>query len=90
MVKKAKRNKKNFNIIKCLQTLNVPVVTTTKDGSKSCEYLEDEVQNNVYTAVLKQAYLMYRLFSGTYEKAIETNNVEVLKNKFEHFFTAVS
>lgn len=33
---------------------------------------------------------MYRLFSGTYERTIETDNVEVLKNKLEHFFTAVS
>lgn len=41
-------------------------------------------------AVLKQAYLMYRLFSGTYERTIETENVEVLKNKLDHFFSAVS
>lgn len=33
---------------------------------------------------------MYRLFSGTYERTIETDNVEVLKSKLEHFFTAVS
>lgn len=48
------------------------------------------MQDNVYLAVLKQAYLMYRLFSGTCERTIETDNVEVLKNKLDHFFTAVS
>lgn len=66
------------------------MVTTTKDGVTTSEYLEEEVQDNVYAAVLKQAYLMYRLFSGTCERTIETDGVEVLKNKLEHFFTAVS
>lgn len=65
-------------------------MTQTKDGTNAMEYLEEEVQDNVYLAVLKQAYLMYRLFSGTYERTIETDSVEVLKNKLEHFFTAVS
>lgn len=69
--------------------MNVPCTNQIKDGTDYCEYHEEEIQDNVYMAVLKQGYLMYRLFSGTYESTIESGNVEVLQNKLEHFYSAV-
>lgn len=77
------------SLIHAFQTLNVPWVSQSKDGTSVSEYMDEEVQDNVYQAILKQAYLMYRLFSGTYEKTVETDDVAVLKNRLEHFYTAV-
>lgn len=73
-----------------MQTLNLPTANKSKDGLDSYEYFEDDVQDNVYEAVLKQAYLMYKLFSGPYQDTVDKTDIATLKQKLEHFFTAVS
>ena len=60
-----------------------------KDSSNQTEYLEDDVQDNVYEAVLKQAYNTYRLFWGTFEHSIENHDIGTLKTRLEHFYKAV-
>lgn len=59
----------------------------TKDNTQNVEYLEDDLQDNVYEAVLKQAYYMYRLFWGTFEGA---KDIGTLKMTLEIFYKAVS
>ena len=58
-----------------------------KDGSSSTEQLDDDLQDNVYEAVLKQAYYMYRLFWGTFQ---ESKDIGTLKMTLEIFYKAVS
>ncbi|XP_063915286.1 vacuolar fusion protein CCZ1 homolog isoform X2 [Zophobas morio] len=76
---------KNFWIV---MTLNLPIVAKGKDSSNQTEYLEDDVQDNVYEAVLKQAYNTYRLFWGTFEHSIENHDIGTLKTRLEHFYKA--
>ncbi|XP_065160589.1 LOW QUALITY PROTEIN: vacuolar fusion protein CCZ1 homolog [Atheta coriaria] len=71
-----------------IMTLNVPTIKKSKDGVDITEYLSDDVQNNVYQNVLKQAYYMYRLFNGTFERTLASSDVYTLKTKLEQFFTA--
>lgn len=60
-----------------------------KEGNDHCEYLEEELQDNVYEAVLKQSYAMFRLFNTTYESCLEISGIEGLQRKMEQFYTAV-
>lgn len=73
-----------------LQTLSVPYICKTKDGAEYCEYQGDDIQDNVYQSVLRQAYNMYILFSGTFHSVIASSDIFALKHKLEHFFTAVN
>lgn len=47
------------------------------------------MQDNVYDAVLKQLYHMYRLFWGTFASTLEKSGLDVLKTQLENFFNAV-
>ncbi|KAJ8974137.1 hypothetical protein NQ317_004503 [Molorchus minor] len=58
-----------------VMTLNLPTVLNTKEGSQTTDYSEEDVQDNVYEAVLKQAYYMYRLFYGTFKSIKDVANL---------------
>ncbi|CAG9768042.1 unnamed protein product [Ceutorhynchus assimilis] len=69
-------------------TLTLPIVTKVKENATSVEYLEEDLQDNVYEAALKQAYYMYRLFWGTFQNTLDKNDLDTLKLRMEIFFTA--
>ncbi|XP_044269860.1 vacuolar fusion protein CCZ1 homolog [Tribolium madens] len=71
-----------------VMTLTLPTEVKGKDSSNQIEYLEDDVQDNVYEAVLKQAYYTYRLFWDTFEHTVENHDVGTLKTRLENFYKA--
>ncbi|XP_076996702.1 vacuolar fusion protein CCZ1 homolog isoform X1 [Tamandua tetradactyla] len=58
----------------------------SKDGKPVVEYQEEELLDKVYSSVLQQCYSMYKLFNGTYLKAMEDGGVKLLKERLEKFF----
>ncbi|XP_025235509.1 vacuolar fusion protein CCZ1 homolog B isoform X1 [Theropithecus gelada] len=58
----------------------------SKDGKPVIEYQEEELLDKVYSSVLQQCYSMYKLFNGTFLKAMEDGGVELLKERLEKFF----
>lgn len=73
---------KDFWLVMTLK-LNRP--TKEKELSNESEDLEDDIEDSVYQALLKQAYLMYRLFWGTFRDA---KNTDALKMTLELFYRA--
>ncbi|KAK5639874.1 hypothetical protein RI129_010685 [Pyrocoelia pectoralis] len=69
-------------------TINLPYINKTKNDSTVVEYIEEDVHDTVYRAILKQAYCMYRLFSGTYSSTEQQHSITTLRSKLEHFFSA--
>ncbi|KAL1501295.1 hypothetical protein ABEB36_006642 [Hypothenemus hampei] len=67
-------------------TLTLPVVTKIKESISTIEYMEDDLQDNVYESCLKQLYYMYRLFYGTFESTLANHNLDILKTQIETFF----
>ncbi|KAG8328770.1 vacuolar fusion protein ccz1 [Homalodisca vitripennis] len=67
-----------------LQTVNVPTRTSVEGKT----YHGDEVQDSVCLAVVKQAYLMYRLFHGTFSSLLDSSGGDTtpLKQRLESFF----
>uniref|UniRef100_A0A8C9UBM7 CCZ1 homolog, vacuolar protein trafficking and biogenesis associated n=1 Tax=Scleropages formosus TaxID=113540 RepID=A0A8C9UBM7_SCLFO len=49
-------------------------------------YICAEFIDTVYGAVLQQCYSMYKLFNGTFARAMEAGGVELLTQKLEKFF----
>lgn len=43
------------------QTVSIPVTERTRDEHTVIDYHEDDVQDSVYHAVLKQAYSMFKV-----------------------------
>ncbi|CAH0547952.1 unnamed protein product [Brassicogethes aeneus] len=76
---------KDFWIV---MTLIVPTVKKNKDSTSTIEYLEDDIQDNVYSAVLQQAYLMYRLFWDTFHNAFKKDDINVFKTRLDVFYSA--
>lgn len=71
-----------------VMTVNIPFVTKVKDGTEYFEYQSDDVQDNVYLAVLKQSYQMFRLFKGSIMSILtKGGDVLHLKQKLDHFFS---
>ncbi|KAL3275984.1 hypothetical protein HHI36_020715 [Cryptolaemus montrouzieri] len=70
--------------------LNIPTVTKVKDGASTVEYLEDDIQDKVYESVLRQTYLMYRLFWNTFQHTLDKDGLDALKTRLEQFYSAVS
>jgi hypothetical protein len=66
-------------------------VTKVKDGTEYLEYQSDDVQDNVYLAVLRQSYQMFRLFKGSFTAILSSSGGDVthLKQKLDHFFSRV-
>ncbi|XP_032742561.1 vacuolar fusion protein CCZ1 homolog isoform X1 [Rattus rattus] len=58
----------------------------SKDGKAVVEYQEEELLDKVYSSVLQQCYSMYKLFNGTFLKAMEDGGVKLLKERLEKFF----
>jgi hypothetical protein len=71
--------------------VNIPFVIRVKDGAEYLEYQSDDVQDNVYLAVLQQSYKMFRLFKGSFTAILRSNGADVtqLKQKLDHFFSRV-
>ena len=72
--------------------LTVTIPTTTHgqkdaDGHSRVDYHEEDVQDSVYEAVLKQAYKMFCFFMGPFCDIMTLGNVEHLKQRLEYFFT---
>lgn len=66
--------------------MNLPSLIRFKEDGADIEKLEDDVLDNVYEAVLKQTYYMYRLFHGTFN----TKHLDILKTNLETFYSVVS
>ncbi|XP_025778927.1 vacuolar fusion protein CCZ1 homolog [Puma concolor] len=58
----------------------------SKDGKPIVEYQEEELLDKVYSSVLQQCYSMYKLFNGTFLRAMEDGGVKLLKERLEKFF----
>lgn len=69
-------------------TINLPYINKAKNESTVVEYIEEDVHDTVYRAILKQAYCMYRLFSGTYSSTEQQHSITTLRSKLEHFYSA--
>lgn len=77
----------NFHL---LQTVNVPY-SKSKNGLKETIYRGENVQDDVYFSILKQAYNMYQLFFDTFEPPRQTEHDLVhLKEKIRQFYSKVS
>ncbi|CAL8283730.1 unnamed protein product [Merluccius merluccius] len=75
----------NFWIVMIVR--NPMVEKPNKDGKPpTVEYQEEEVLDTVYGAVLRQCYSMYKLFNGTFGRAMEAGGVSLLIQKLEKFF----
>nr|CAH7752102.1 unnamed protein product [Callosobruchus chinensis] len=72
---------KNFWIV---MTLHLTNQSKSKDGLNNIERtLEDDVQDNVYEALFKQSYYVFRLFWNTFKSY---KDIDSLKVKLEKFF----
>ncbi|XP_076756382.1 vacuolar fusion protein CCZ1 [Xylocopa sonorina] len=70
--------------------VGVPYIWKEKDGNKYTEYQYEEVSSSVCQAILKQAYVMFRLFMGSFDTIInepECGSITLLKHKLEHFYS---
>lgn len=68
-------------------TVSIPCSQKTVDGKPTIEYHGDDVQDNIYLCVLKQAYQMFRLFMGTFQSILEKFGIDNLKRRISHFYT---
>ncbi|XP_071874696.1 vacuolar fusion protein CCZ1 isoform X1 [Bombus fervidus] len=70
--------------------VGVPYIWKEKDGNKYTEYQYDEVSSSVCQSILKQAYVMFRLFMGSFDTIInepDCGSITLLKHKLEHFYS---
>ncbi|TNN04069.1 hypothetical protein fugu_001098 [Takifugu bimaculatus] len=75
----------NFWIVMVVR--NPMIEKLNKDGkTQTIEYQEEEMLDTVYGAVVRQCYSMYKLFNGTFARAMEAGGVELLMQKLEKFF----
>jgi len=74
---------KDFSIV---MTIAVPCSQRSKEGQIYTEYHGDDVQDNVFQAILKQTYNMYRFFKGTFSSSL-SRDIRGLKQKLESFFS---
>ncbi|XP_038064553.1 vacuolar fusion protein CCZ1 homolog isoform X1 [Patiria miniata] len=75
---------KDFSII---MIITVPFSEKTKDGKTYHEYHEEDIQDSVYSAVLKHAYKLFKLFMGSFTSIMENNGIDQLKHRLEHFYS---
>uniref|UniRef100_T1JG93 CCZ1/INTU/HSP4 first Longin domain-containing protein n=1 Tax=Strigamia maritima TaxID=126957 RepID=T1JG93_STRMM len=69
-------------------TVNIPFTQKTKDDQVTVDYQSEDVQDNVYQAILKQTYQMFRFFMGPFELNMKTcASITHLKENLEHFFS---
>lgn len=73
-----------------VMTVSVPFSEkTTKDNQTVMEYHEEEVQDPVIQAVLRQSYRMFTFFNGSIYHVLNNSDgdVAVLQQRLEHFFS---
>ena len=72
-------------------TVNVPFELKEKDKKEFFEYFPDDVHESVYEAVLKKAYMHFRIFSNTFESNMIGDEMEEklqnLRTKLDTFYT---
>ncbi|XP_072399139.1 vacuolar fusion protein CCZ1 homolog [Diabrotica undecimpunctata] len=66
-----------------VMTLQINRPTKEKDISHDTEELEDDVDDSVYEAILKQSYYVYRLFWNTFESS---KDITSLKTSLDVFY----
>lgn len=77
---------KNFWMI---MTVTVPFSEKTKDNQTIMEYHEEDVQDPVIQAVLRQSYRMFTLFNGSMYHVLDKvgDDVSALQQRLDHFFS---
>ncbi|XP_057320493.1 vacuolar fusion protein CCZ1 homolog [Microplitis mediator] len=73
-----------------IMIIGVPYVVKNKDGIDYTEYQHDEVSSSVCQAILKQAYMRFRLFMGSFETILndpQYGSVTLLRHKLDYFYT---
>lgn len=69
-------------------------MTRTSEVMWTNEYQSEKVQENVYSAVLRQMYKMFCLFHGTFNSILgasyDEENIQFLKDRLENFYNHVS
>ena len=71
-----------------VMTVNIPYnQRILKDGKRAFEYFEEEVQDQVLQAVLKQAYSMFKLFNGPFTGILKNSGLDLLKEKLSYFYS---
>ncbi|KAL6054761.1 vacuolar fusion protein ccz1, variant 2 [Balamuthia mandrillaris] len=75
-------------------TVNNPHTTTaTKDGTTQCEYDSEEVSDSALQQTAAQAYRMFKLFNGTFERITNKGTVDDLRTSLAmfmpHFLKAI-
>ncbi|KAF7988978.1 hypothetical protein HCN44_007288 [Aphidius gifuensis] len=70
--------------------VGVPFLRKLKDGVEYVEYYNEEVSNEVCQAIVKQAYMQFRLFMGSFETILDDPNCgspTLLRHKLDYFFS---
>ncbi|XP_064603975.1 vacuolar fusion protein CCZ1 homolog [Liolophura sinensis] len=71
-----------------IMTVSIPVTEkVSKDGITYNEYHEEDVQDSVFEAVLRQSYRMFTLFNGTFTSILSRTDVNGLQQRLDHFFS---
>lgn len=72
-----------------VMTVGIPFSEKTKDGQVFLEYHEEDVQDHVMEAVIRQAYRMFTLFNGSIYYLLQkvNNDATALQQRLEHFFS---
>ncbi|XP_033735365.1 vacuolar fusion protein CCZ1 homolog [Pecten maximus] len=72
-----------------IMTVSIPFSEKTKDHSSYLEYHEEDVQDSVYDAILRQAYRMFQLFNGSFSNILakSNNDIKALQVRLDHFYT---
>ena len=65
------------------------VKKANKEGQVVTEYIDDCVEDVVLTALLRQAYDIYRLFNGPCNAVLDTANRQALMDKLDAFYPQV-
>jgi hypothetical protein len=70
-----------------VMTVNIPKIEKPSDNhGSSYEYLEEDVQDQTYQAVLEKSYNIFRLFNGSISLILKKMDVQGLRQRLEHFF----
>ncbi|XP_055376697.1 vacuolar fusion protein CCZ1 homolog [Condylostylus longicornis] len=72
-------------------TLNVPYEVRTKEGAEITDHRGKDVTDKVFRAVLRQSYLMFKLFAGTFAMNFvgetEDEKADTLRKKLDLFYS---
>lgn len=74
-----------------VMTVGLPTQQKTRNGQLYVEHLSDEVQDNVYQAVLEATYKMFRMFVGSFTDLLaQDSNKEKLRSYFDQHIPRLS